>query len=120
MASVLDATIRTEERVLFPGDNVGLPRRDNQVTAWAAVFLLSIFLTDGLNHKTLATFGFHPAGSRSNAVEIELFWLLVLISVAAARHINTNSFAESDPTQHTGFHSEQRYIQGPNGFAFPG
>jgi len=113
MASIFHAAIRAKQRVFLPGNDVGLSGRNDQVTAGAAVFLLSAFLADRLNHKTMSALSFYPPNTRPNAVKVQLVWLLVLIPVAATRHINTNSSAGSVPTPHTGFHSEQKYSQGP-------
>jgi len=113
MASIFHAAIRAKQRVFLPSNDVGLTRRNDEVTAGAAVFLLSVLLADGLNDKAVTTFGFYPANTCSDTVKIQLVWLLVFVPVATTRHINTNSSAESVPTPHTGFHSEQKYSQGP-------
>ena len=113
MASIFHAAIRAKQRVFLPGNDVGLTRRNDEVTAGAAVFLLSVLLADGLNDKAVPTFGFYPANTCSDTVKIQLVWLLVFVPVAATRHINTNFSAGNDPTPHTGFRSEQKCSQGP-------
>jgi hypothetical protein len=120
VAPIFHTAVGAEQRMFLPGHDVRLLRRNDQVTPGATVFLLSVFLADGLNHKPVASFGFDSANAGANAFEIQLVWLLVLIPVAAARHLNTNSFAENGPTQHTGFHSEQKYNPDPIESGFPG
>jgi hypothetical protein len=81
---------------------------------------LSVLLADGLNDKPVAAFRFYASNASPDAVKIQLIWLLVLIPMAAARHVSTNSSAENDPTQHMGFHSAQKCNRGPIESEFQG
>jgi len=84
--AIFHAALLAKQRKLFPRNQVRLPRRNNQIAAGAAIFLLRVFFANRLHHIAGTPFRLDPAHTRADSVKIKLVGLLVAIAMALPRH----------------------------------